>query len=269
MIIISIISLIIGFSTHYIYQRLRLGKFETLAAAIIQQAESQAHQTELALKEKEIAQTKEFEASIHNEKRKLIREEERVQQKGDRLEEQTALLEKKLAKLSSRETLAEEQLKLAKENLEKIAGLSTQEAKNELITKIQDEVRKEQAKFIKNHNEEAVRLADNNAARVIALAIQRMATSTTSEITACTVNLTNEEIKGRIIGREGRNIRTFEKITGTNLCMKINRTVFRNIFQYSAKEGFSQFFPTPFFQNCKPFQLIPFIRCSPSGTTCR
>lgn len=237
MIIVSITSLIVGFSVHYIYQRLRLGKFETLAAAVIHQAEIQAeskvHQADLAIKEKQIAQSKEFEASWHTEKRKLIREEERLQQREDKLEQRMALLEKKLsdiekkeAKLSSREALAEENLNLAKEahstftnQLEKLAGITTEEAKLELVSKIHEDVKLEQARFIKQHHEDATRQAETNATRIIAMAIQRMASSTTSEITACTVNLPSEEIKGRIIGREGRNIRTFEKITGVNLVM--------------------------------------------------
>lgn len=229
--------MVIGFLIHFIYQKLRFGKFETLAASIIHQAEIQAekkvHQADLEIKEKQVTQSKEFEASWHTEKRKLIREEERLQQKEDKLEARMALLEKKLsdiekkeAKLSSREIRVEAEWNLVKETeknftheLEKLAGLTSQEAKSELISKIKEEVRLDQASYIKEHQEEALRQAESNAAKIITTAIQRMATSTTSEITACAVNLPSEEIKGRIIGREGRNIRTFEKITGVNLVM--------------------------------------------------
>ena len=237
MILISLVSLLIGFSSHFIYQRLRLGKFEALATSIIHQAEIQAetkaHQAALEIKEKQVAQSKDFEASWHTEKRKLIREEERLLQKEDKLEQRMALLEKRLSdiekketKLSSREALVEERLSLANETennftreLERLAGITTQEAKTELISKIKEDIRIDQARYIKEHQEEALRQAESNAAKIIATAIQRMSTSTTSEITACTVNLPSEEIKGRIIGREGRNIRTFEKITGVNLVM--------------------------------------------------
>lgn len=230
MIIASILSLFIGFSAHFIYQRLRFGKFETLAASIIHQAELQAdskiHQADLAIKEKQMAQSKEFDASRYAEERKLIRAEEQLKQREDKLEQRIALVEKRELKLKGLEKLAEEELNAAKETqnnftnqLEKLAGYSREDAKLELTAKLQEEVRRDQANYIKQHHEEAVSHAEANAARIIATAIQRMATSTTSEITACTVTLPSEEIKGRIIGREGRNIRTFEKITGVNLVM--------------------------------------------------
>lgn len=230
MLITSLGSLLAGFSTYYIYQRIQLGKFETLSTSILQQAEIEAESkmrlADLAIKEKQIAQSQEFEAAWHAEKRKLIREEERLQQREDKLEQRMALMEKKESKLASLEKRAEEQLIFAEESkqqftkeLEKLAGLSHEEAKQELISKIHKEVQADQARFIKQHQEDATREAETNAARIIATAIQRLATSTTSEITACTVSLPSEDIKGRIIGREGRNIRTFEKITGVNLVM--------------------------------------------------
>lgn len=223
---IELIAFLIGGSSYYLFQRIRVGKFEALAKQIIQQAENTAHLTELSLKEKQIAESREFEAAWHLEKRKLIREEEKFDQKTAALEKKMADLEKKEGHLKARQELVEKELVIAKEavtksalELEKVSGLSREDAKHLLLAKMQEEVQTDAARLIKRHQETATLQAEVEASRIIAIAINRMASSTTSEITACTVSLPSEEMKGRIIGREGRNIRSFEKATGVSLIM--------------------------------------------------
>lgn len=231
------LSFLIGSLCTYLIQRVRIGKFETIASQIIHQGEKRAegicHQAELSLKEKQIAQTKELEYKWQIEKRKLAKEEERIQQKEDKLEGRMQLVEKKLSDIEKREALLgarkiqvdEERKKIEStlaeltQILEKASGLSASEAKQMLLDRIEDQVKMETGRFIRRSYEEAENHAEAEATRIISLAINRLASSTVSELTASTVALPNEEMKGRIIGREGRNIRSLEKATGVNFVM--------------------------------------------------
>lgn len=217
---------LLGCLSYYLLQRVRLGKFEMLAKEIIEQAEAIAQKKELEQKEQQLQQSKEFEKSWQEENRKLIREEEKLEQRALSLEKKFSDLEKKEGQLQASRELLEKELTQAKKNgeqfkeqLEKLAGISSQEARTLLLKKMEEEVKADSAKLIKRCQEEAILQAETEATRVIATAISRMATSTTSEIATCTVALPNEEMKGRIIGREGRNIRSFERATGVTLIM--------------------------------------------------
>lgn len=230
-------SFLCGAFGYYLIQRFKFGKFETLASQIIHQAELKAegicHQAELTLKEKQIAQTKELEYKWQIEKRKLAKEEERIQQKEDKLEERMGVVEKKLSDIEKREallharktTVEEERKKVEQtlnelaEILEKAAGLSAAEAKQMLLDRVEEQVKMETGRFIRRSYEEAENQAEMQATRIISTAINRLASSTVSELTTSTVALPSDEMKGRIIGREGRNIRSLEKATGVNFVM--------------------------------------------------
>jgi ribonuclease Y len=101
--------------------------------------------------------------------------------------------------------------------LEQLSGLSAQEAKQELVRRLEDEARSDAAALLRDVREEARRTADREARKIVALAIQRIAAEQTAEMTVSTVPLPNDEMKGRIIGREGRNIRAFEAATGVDI----------------------------------------------------
>lgn len=232
-----LLSFLCGSLCIYLIQRFKKGKFETLASQILLQAEERAEgicqQAEMSVKEKQIAQTKELEYKWQIEKRKLAKEEERIQQKEDKLEGRMQLVEKKLAEIEKRESLliarksqADEEKKkievtLSKltEILEKASGLSATEAKQMFLDRIEEQVKLETGRYIRKCYEEAENQAELQATRIISLAINRLASSTVSELTTSTVTLPNEEMKGRIIGREGRNIRSLEKATGVNFVM--------------------------------------------------
>jgi ribonucrease Y len=231
------LSFLAGSLCTYLIHRFRIGKFETLASQIIYQGEKRAegicHQAELSLKEKQIAQTKELEYKWQIEKRKLAKEEERLEQKEDKMEGRMQLVEKKLSDIEKREALliarktqVDEERKKIEEKLgeltlilEKASGLSAQEAKQVLLDRIEEQVRMETGRFIRRSYEEAENQAEMQAARIISIAINRLASSTVSELTTSTVALPSDEMKGRIIGREGRNIRSLEKATGVNFVM--------------------------------------------------
>lgn len=227
----------VGMLAFYIVQRLRLGQFKHLAQQVIHQAEIQAEQIKhchaMQLKEQQIAQSKEFEIAWQTERKKFLKEEERLQQKEDKLESRMNLMEKKLSDIDKREgqliakknQLDEERLNLEKSEiklrneLEKISGISAASAKELLLRTVQDEVRTETARFIQRAREEAETAAETEATRIITIAINRLASSTVSDATICTVSLPSDEMKGRIIGREGRNIRALEKACGVNFIM--------------------------------------------------
>jgi len=126
-------------------------------------------------------------------------------------------LEERVAALEERErALAATELE-ARARLERIAGLTAQEAKQELLRRLEDEARGEAAALARDLKEQAKRNADKEAQKILALAIQRLAAEHTAESTVSAVALPSDEMKGRIIGREGRNIRAFEAATGVDV----------------------------------------------------
>src|SRR5207245_1245333 len=127
------------------------------------------------------------------------------------------ILERRVQSVSDREqVLATRELE-ARARLEQIAGLSAQEAKQELQRRLEDEAKSEAAALVRDIKEQAKRSAEREAKQIVALAIQRIAADHTAETTVSAVALPTDEMKGRIIGREGRNIRAFEAATGVDV----------------------------------------------------
>ncbi len=221
----------IGF---WIYHRFALGGTEKLTAQILQRAEREAEEfkkkEELVLKQKQIEHQRELETIWQQERRKIRQEEERLKQREDKLESRMNLVEKKLSDIEKREAVLvgrKSQLEEEKKNhtelhaqliseLEKLAGLSSSEGKELLLARLTNEVKIDAANLIRRIKKEAEEDAEKLASTIIATAINRLAVPCTSEATVCTVAIPNEEMKGRIIGREGRNIRALEKETGVN-----------------------------------------------------
>ncbi len=218
----------------WLYYYIAFRGFKNLSNQIIQQAEQDAakiySRTEIELKQKQVDHKREQEILWQQEKKKLQQEEERITQREDKLENRMNLVEKKLSDIEKREAVlvgrkaqideekkqsAEIRLKLLAE-LESIAGLNSSEAKEILLAKLTQEVQLSAANFIRRRRKDAEEEADKQAARIITTSINRLAVSCTSETALCTVAIPNDEMKGRIIGREGRNIRALEKETGVN-----------------------------------------------------
>jgi len=154
---------------------------------------------------------------IHQLSQRLIEREERLDhrlQDFEKRDRELFLEEKELEK--EREKI--ELLKIKqKQELERIAGISTEEAKRILLERVKEEVKEEAAQIIRDVEKETKEIADEKAQEIIATAIQRCAVDRTSELAVSTISLPNDEMKGRVIGREGRNIRTFEALTGVDL----------------------------------------------------
>jgi len=152
------------------------------------------------------------------------RKADQLDRKADQLDRREELLNDRSQKLDSRDAetgaLREETDRLlaqTRERLETVAGLSADDAKAELVSGLEDEARAEAANTIRAVKDEAQRTADREAKRLVAMAIQRMAADETAQLTVSVVQLPSDEMKGRIIGREGRNIRAFELATGIDV----------------------------------------------------
>lgn len=224
----------LGAGVLWALQRIKLSNFRNIAADIIKKAEFDSEAIkkagEISVKQNMLEQQREFERHWQQEKRKIQREEERLKQREDKIEARMNLVEKKLSDIEKREALIaarktqiDEEKKVVGEchtqllaQLEKIAGFSTTEAKDYLLSQISSEVKSEAANFIRRTRKEAEEEAEKEANRIITTAINRLAVRCVSEATVNTVSIPNEEMKGRIIGREGRNIRSLERATGIN-----------------------------------------------------
>jgi len=191
------------------------------AESIKKEAELQAKDRILQAKTEAEKDLREQKAEINQLEKRLRHREELLDRKLDQLDKKDYNFNKKERELSRREKeLSDKELnveKLIKEQnevLERLSGLSTEEAKKELLNRIEEISRFEAAKIAKRIEDEAVETADKKAKEVLSLAIQRYASDFVSDNTVSAVNLPNDEMKGRIIGREGRNIRALESATG-------------------------------------------------------
>ena len=173
----------------------------------------------------EILRTKnEFDREVNERRAELTRQERRLTQKEENLDKKTEALEKKdetlNRKIKENNEAGEEIQKIKAEQfelLQKMAGLTAEEAKAQLVQELETEVRREQAIRLTELEEEFKEEADTKAKNIIALAIQRLAADQVAEATVSVVALPNDDMKGRIIGREGRNIRAIEQMTGVDL----------------------------------------------------
>lgn len=180
---------------------------------VLLEAKEEIHRSRVEL-DKEI---KERRNEIQRLERRLVQKEEALDKKIDILEHKEDILNRKTKEvLESQEKIAELQKKQLEE-LEKISGLSIEEAKEYLLKNVENEVRHEMAVLIKDLEYKAKEESDRRAREIIACAIQKCAADHVSESTVSVVPLPNDEMKGRIIGREGRNIRTLETLTGIDL----------------------------------------------------
>ncbi|MBQ4354879.1 MAG: ribonuclease Y [Clostridia bacterium] len=231
-IISGVVCLGAGFLFGIIYRKkvgeAEIGSAEEQARKIledgIKSAETKKKEALLEAKE-EILQTKnEFELELKERRSELTRQERRAASKEESLDRKMEALEKKdesLSKKLKETTELNEQIEKIKEDqfetLQKIAGMTAEEATAKLIAQLESEIKHEQAQKITELEAQFKEDADDKAREIIALAVQRCAADHVSEITVSVVPLPGEEMKGRIIGREGRNIRTIETLTGVDL----------------------------------------------------
>ena len=147
----------------------------------------------------------------------IERSERRMEERSDALNRQLDGFNSREVELKNRDTEVREAGSRVRKRLEEVAGLSSDEAKNTLIEDLEDEARAEAANELREIRDEAQRNAEREARRILTLSIQRMAADVTADTTVSVVQLPSDEMKGRIIGREGRNIRSFEQATGVDV----------------------------------------------------
>jgi ribonuclease Y len=185
----------------------------------------------LAAKEEIIKARETWEQESQRRRQEVERLERRLEERESQLDRKVVAAEQREQEVAKRDRSVAEREKhvrstedeLAKalqeqrSKLEQIAGLSAAEAKAELVRGLVDEARSEAAALVRDIREEAKRNAERDAKKIVALAVQRTAVETTAEVSVSAVALPNDEMKGRIIGREGRNIRAFETATGVDV----------------------------------------------------
>lgn len=233
--VLGVIGFLIGFLISRAAGRRLISARENDAAAIIAQAHRQAEEirqrAEGEAREVWERERVKFEAQTSATRRELERLENKITERDSFLARRESILTQREAELlrKDRELSAREKITRAKierldqlieqqnARLERIASMSSEEARRELLRNLEDQARLEAARMMREIKEEARARAEAEAREVIAAAIQRCAISQVAETTVSVVNLPSDELKGRIIGREGRNIRTFESLTGVEV----------------------------------------------------
>ena len=206
----------------------KIGNAEEKAREIIDEAlktaEAKKREASLEIKEESIRTKNELDKEIKERRAEVQRYERRIQQKEENIDKKSDAIEKKEAGLVEREkALEQEKLEISKlseqrvQELERISGLTSDQAKDYLLKIVEDEVKHETALMIKEMDTRAKEEADKKAKDYVVMAIQKCAADHVSETTISVVQLPSDEMKGRIIGREGRNIRTLETMTGVDL----------------------------------------------------
>jgi len=229
------VGVVLGFVFNRILGRRKLNSSEYLAERITAEAKKDAEtikkEAVLQAKENLLKAKTELEKEAREKKVELDNWEKRIRSKEDNLDKRVDVLTQKESAIENRERaipqkeaqLSEKQVKLdqilveTREKMEMVAGMTSEEAKKLLVQAMEDAARHEAAAAVRKIEEEARRTADNKAREIIAYAVQRYAGDFVAENTVSVVTLPNDEMKGRIIGREGRNIRAIEAATGIDL----------------------------------------------------
>ena len=192
---------------------------EALKTAETKKREAVLEAKEVSLKTKNELEkeTKERRAELQRYEKRVLSKEENVEKKADALEKKEADLVRRENILGERTAEVEAQYEQGIQELERISGLTSEQAKEYLLKSVEEDVKHDTAKLIKELENKAKEEADKKARDLVVTAIQRCAADHVAETTVSVVQLPNDEMKGRIIGREGRNIRTLETLTGVEL----------------------------------------------------
>ena len=232
MIIVMIVVAIITWFAARNYERKqydsKVGSAEEKSREIIDEAlktaETKKREALLEAKEESLKtknelekETKERRAELQRYEKRVLSKEENVEKKADALEKKEADLVRRENVLSKRTAEVEAQYEQGIQELERISGLTSEQAKEYLLKSVEEDVKHDTAKLIKELENKAKEEADKKARDLVVTAIQRCAADHVAETTVSVVQLPNDEMKGRIIGREGRNIRTLETLTGVEL----------------------------------------------------
>jgi ribonuclease Y len=197
---------------------------EEQASRILAEAESKQKELLLEVKEETLKLRSELEAEIRERRAEAVQAERRLAQKEENLDRKAEALDRRDASLREREAQlealraeAEELRQRQVQEFERVSGLSRDEARQELLAAVEDEIREEASRRVREMEKQVEAEAGMRARKILASAIQRYASEVTAETTVSVVPIPSEEMKGRIIGREGRNIRAIEAATGVDV----------------------------------------------------
>lgn len=227
-IIVGVIALAAGAAAGYYYHRnvvdQKIKSADARAQEIVADAEAESKELKIQAKEESIKLRNEVEKENNRKRQELDRQEERLQKRQENLDKRFENLERKERNLNKRQSQidrrANEIDKLNQERmaeLERISAMTKDEAKGELVKMVEVDARQDMARVIRQVEADTKEIADRKAREIVTLAIQRIASEQVSETTVSAVPLPNDDMKGRIIGRQGRNIRAFENATGVDV----------------------------------------------------
>jgi ribonuclease Y len=219
---------ILGWTIRWLYARFQLAAAEQKAERIkreaVKEAESQKKEILVEAKDQLIRERNQQEREIRERRAELQRYERRVQQKEETLDKKIETLERQEESLQGRlKSVSDKEADLAgqeeryRQELERISGLSAEEAKKLIIQGLENEAKRDAQVIVNKIEQEAQLTAERRSRDILVTTIQRIATEVTTEVTVTSVSLPSDEMKGRIIGREGRNIRTLETLTGVDV----------------------------------------------------
>jgi ribonuclease Y len=227
-IIVAIIAIVIGiaigfFIKNYLTQQ-QTKHMKSEGERILGEARENASNIELEARDQALEIRQKAEEETNRRRSEISKEEDRLQRRRDQLDSRTERLERREQALNKRQSAidrrANEIEKLhaeSVEELQRISQLTPDEAKNQLMAEVEKEIRDDMARIIRQIEAEAQEEGDRKARKIVADAIQRVASEHVSEVTSSTVPLPSDEMKGRIIGRNGRNINAFEQAAGVDV----------------------------------------------------
>lgn len=231
LLIVLLVAVVFGFVGYFIRKSLAEAKISSAEEAAIQIVDNARKEAE-ALKKETVLEAKdevhkiraEADKETRERRNEIQRQERRLLQKEESLDKKLESLERKEEQVANKEKRIEETqqqidmiYKSQVTELERISNLTMEDARSIILSNVEQEVRHETAQMIKDLEQQAKEEADKKSREIITLAIQRCAADHVAETTVSVVTLPNEEMKGRIIGREGRNIRALETLTGIDL----------------------------------------------------
>ena len=231
-VVIALVSLVAGAGLGWWYgakqTRQRLGAEQEAAelsrAGIIADAETQGREILLQAKDQAIKIRSEAEQETKRARRELEQAQEQLNRRREKLDDRLEQTENRARKMEQREKHLDELERRADEiraaqqaELERVAGLSRGDAKAELLAKVADEARNDSARIIREIEQAARAEGENRAREIVITCIQRLATDVVADVVVSSIELPSDDMKGRIIGRQGRNIRAFEQATGVDV----------------------------------------------------
>lgn len=257
---IGCICFVVGFILRYVYAKIDSTSVEQISDRIINEAKirADAKTKEMLIAGKDAVdnERKEFEKElkekkieIQNSEKRLIQREENLDRKMDSLDKKDRDFQQKEKNLEIKEKTIDQKISEVEEIkneqktiLEKLSGLTREEAKQRLVKEMVDEAKRDAAVLSQKIEQETRENANKKAKEILSIAIQKVAADHTTDITTSTIQIPSDEIKGRIIGREGRNIRAFEQATGVDLIIddtpeSITISAFDGVRRYIAKKA--------------------------------